>query len=157
MIGSEALLRPLGKLTRMAGHMDRPNIGLALYGGLLGFGAAAFAIWMCGLLEPTKAQNPGLAAYKAPPATVIDYAPANRSPREAVRAVEPAPEPAAETIGSGAPQHQAEVSDLPPQPTKTKEAARPAAPKRQTVVRRSEPRQRNGQFAVQPFFGLFRP
>jgi hypothetical protein len=65
-------------------------ICLGVYGG--------FAIGFHWLMQPTRVQNPGLAAYSPPPKTVVDYTgssfvpPAASAPIAPVALAEPAPQ-----------------------------------------------------------------
>jgi hypothetical protein len=109
---------------------------------------------------PIRAANPGLAAYKPPPAAVVNYGPAKLPAppaHDAVTSLSPGPPtPAKETIGQGitSPVLQPNsVNTAPASMARTKTAA----PKRQRTVRRPDPRQKTNEFAYQPFFGGFRP
>ena len=145
----------------MTRQIDRPNVGLSIYGAVCGVAATAFAAWMYALLAPTKAENPGLAAYKPPPAAIVEYGPATLPPaplREVLTVVDPNPplpsrETAAEPAAPPVLQHPSDVNNAPAVATRTKTAV----PKRQVTVRRNEPRQRTNEFAFQSFFGGFRP
>jgi hypothetical protein len=155
----------------MSHQISHPNLGLAIYGALCCVGVAAFAAWMHGVLQPTSAQNPGLAAYKPPPATIVGYRPAVILPapwREALTVVEIGPEPAgkqaaAEAAGPTVLQHPSDVNhvpvvdNIPVQATTLKEAAKMGSPKRQRSARRNETKPRTNEFAFQPLFGGFRP
>src|SRR5438105_10434943 len=85
--------RTLSAADSMSHQISHPNLGLAIYSALCCcIAVAAFAAWIYGLLQPTRAQNPGLAAYKPPPATIVGYGPAvplPAPPREALMVVEP--------------------------------------------------------------------
>jgi len=154
----------------MSQQINRPNLGLGIYGALCCGGIAVYAFWMYGVLQPTSAQNPGLAAYKPPPATIVGYRPpamVPAAPREALTVIEPGPEPsgkqtAPEAAGSTVLQHPSDVNHVPvvnngpAQATKLKEVAKTDSPKRQRSARRNEPKPKN-EFAFQPFFGVFRP
>jgi hypothetical protein len=155
----------------MSQQISHPNLGLPIYGALCCLGVAAFAVWMYGLLQPTSAHNPGLSAYKPPPATIVGYGPAAILPassREALTVVEPGPEPAgkqraAEAAGSPVLQHPSDVNRVPvvnngpAQATNLKEAAKTGSPKRQRSVRRDVTKPGINEFAFQSFFGGFRP
>jgi hypothetical protein len=62
-------------------------------------------------MQPTRLVNPGLAAYKLPPRTVIAHAPPLKLEREAITPVARV-EPEPETVGASAPQQ--------PEPKKAK-------------------------------------
>jgi hypothetical protein len=155
----------------MSQQISHPNLGVGIYGALCGIGVAAFAFWMYGLLQPTSAQNPGLAAYKPRLAAIVGYGPAAivpAPPREALTVIEPGPEPAgkqtaADAAGSLVLQHPSDVNHvpvvniLPVQATTLKEDAKMGSPKRQRSARRNVTRPRTNELAFQPFFGGFRP
>jgi hypothetical protein len=150
---------------RTAHWMTRTNLGLGIYCGFCVVVAASFAIGMYSLLfQPTKVENPGVAAYKAPPATIVNFAPGSRPPEppsEAFIAVEPRPAPAGkdvgETVGSAVLQSSGDMSTAPVPATNSKPTVKRAGAKRQRSVRRHDPRQRTNEFAFQPFFGGYRP
>jgi hypothetical protein len=115
---------------------------------------------MYALLVPIRADNPGLAAYKPPPAAVINYGPATfppAPPRRALSVVDPNPPLPSKEASEAAPpvlQHPSGVKDA----RATAARVKKAAPKRQAVIRRTDPRQKSNEFAFQPFFGGgFRP
>src|SRR5262249_14740228 len=113
--------------------------------------AACFAFGVYELMQPSCHTNPGLAAYKPPPATVIAYAPPSRSADAAVAAPAPA-EP--ETVGAAeaaAPPAEAKPETKPPAP-EVKEA-KVERPKRQRPARRREYRDPMMNYAAQPFYG----
>jgi hypothetical protein len=57
---------------RMDGTSAAVGVPIAAYG----FGLSLFALWLYYLFQPQYTPNPGLAAYKPPPATVISEMPA---------------------------------------------------------------------------------
>jgi hypothetical protein len=166
MRASEAsLVRSLCDLAgSMARQMNRPTVGLSLYAALCGGGVLAFTVWVAGLLQPTAAQNPGLAAYKPPPGTVIEYVaatPQPQAPHDALILVEPGGGPlgqdsATQTVGISVLQHPIDVKNVPAAATDDGEPAKTARAKRQRSVRQKEPRSKNNQFAFQSLFGIFR-
>jgi hypothetical protein len=96
-------------------------------------------------MQPTRLVNPGLAAYKLPPRTVIAHAPPLKLEREAITPVARV-EPEPETVGASAPQQ--------PEPKKAKAQVKTQSPSR--ALRRpqlAEPL----NYAYQPFFGGYRP
>jgi len=147
----------------MTRHNDHSSLGLSIYVTLCCVGDAAFAVWMYALLVPIRAENPGLAAYKPPPAAVVNYRPATlppAPPRDGLTVVPPNPLLGISDIAVEAParpalQHPADANNAPAVAPR----ARTAAPKRQVTVRRTDPRQKKNEFAFQPFFGGggFRP
>ena len=64
-----------------------------------GAGLIAFALYYS--MQPTRVANPGLAAYKPPPRTVLTYTVPLTLEREATPAAVAASEP--ETVGASAP------------------------------------------------------
>ncbi|HEY7298678.1 MAG TPA: hypothetical protein VH684_12165 [Xanthobacteraceae bacterium] len=146
----------------MTHPIDRPSVGLSIYVTLCCVGATAFALWMYALLVPIRADNPGLTAYKPPPAAVVNYRPAalpSAPPRDALKVADPKPplsskEMSAEVAAAPALQHPGDMKDTRTTAIRMKRAA----PKRQVTVRRNDPRQKRNEFAFQPFFGGgFRP
>jgi hypothetical protein len=95
------------------------------------------------LLQPTRIGNPGVAAYKAPPATIV-------------KAVSPARMMASQSL----PEFIEPIIDTPPaavthptvEPKKVAEV-KPERAKRRQPARRREVRSPRHDFAFQPFFG----
>jgi hypothetical protein len=52
---------------------DGPGVALAIHLSLYSFVFALFALWLYSLMQPKVVPNPGVAAYKPPPGTVISY------------------------------------------------------------------------------------
>ena len=52
---------------------DGLGVALAIHLSLYSFVFAIFALWLYSLLQPKLVPNPGVAAYKPPPGTVISY------------------------------------------------------------------------------------
>src|SRR5262249_46746735 len=90
----------------MHGHPRRRDdslgVALVLYLGLYCAIAGGLAFGVYEWMQPSRRDNPGVAAYKAPPATVLGYAPASRHAEVAV-ATPPAAEPEPETVAAAAP------------------------------------------------------
>jgi hypothetical protein len=92
--------------------------------------AGCFAFALYELLQPTRNSNPGLAAYKPPPATVITHGPPSRvaasSPATIVQPIATADSFASEPETTGRSTHSPEPNptDLPPrrEADKSKEA-----------------------------------
>jgi hypothetical protein len=89
--------------TSMNQHNDRASVGLTIHAGVCCAVVAFFAFGVYRLMQPTRMENPGLAAYKAPPATapITPFAGSGDPVRvameldsEAARAALPAPQPA---------------------------------------------------------------
>jgi hypothetical protein len=56
-------------------RQDADGLGaaLAIYLSLYSFVFVLFALWLYSLMQPKVVPNPGVAAYKPPPGTVISY------------------------------------------------------------------------------------
>jgi hypothetical protein len=92
------------------------GIYLVVYCGV----AACLAFGLYALLQPARVLNPGLAAYKPPPATVVRYDPTFRSesvalPIAPVAAIAPEPE----TRGRSIPQPELQPTVTAPAPPNT--------------------------------------
>jgi hypothetical protein len=80
----------------MAGSSRHQDDGLAtalaIHLGVYCAAGACFALGLYALMQPSRCANPGVAAYKPPPGTVITYAPAPPSrvePSQAASRTEP--------------------------------------------------------------------
>jgi hypothetical protein len=116
-----------------------------------GAGFIAFALYYS--MQPTRVANPGLAADKPPPRTVITSAVPVTLEREAITpAAMAAPE--LETVGAsatvGAPALQL------PEDNKAKSQTKAQSPSRARPVRRPQP-ENPTNYAYQPSFGEHRP
>src|SRR5215469_8800559 len=90
---------------RRSSEEDPDGVAVALAEHLCmycaGAGLIAFALYYA--MQPTRVANPGLAAYRPPPRTVMTYTVPLTFEREAITpAAVPASEP--ETVGASAPQ-----------------------------------------------------
>jgi len=113
-----------------------------------GAGLIAFALYYA--MQPTRVANPGLAAYKPPPRTVMTYTVPFTVEREAIiPAAVAAPEP--ETVGASAPQLREEKKAKP----QAKEQVKAHSPPRARPVRQQPDQPAN--FAYQPSSGEYRP
>ena len=111
-----------------------------------GAGLIAFALYYA--MQPTRVANPGLAAYKPPPRTVMTYTVPLTFEREATTpAAAAAPEP--ETVGASLP----EAKKAKPQ---SKEQVKAQRPPRARPTRPQQPEQPTS-YAYQPSFGEYRP
>ena len=110
-----------------------------------GAGLIAFALYYA--MQPTRVANPGLAAYKPPPRTVMTYTVPLTFEREATTPAAAASEP--ETVGASLP----EVKKAKPQ---VKEQVKAHSPPRARPVPRQQP-DTPANFAYQPSFGEYRP
>lgn len=134
---------------RRSSERDPDSVGVALAEHLCmycaGAGLIAFALYHA--MQPTRVANPGLAAYKPPPRTVITYTGPLTLEREAITpAAAAAAEP--ETVGASAPQL--------PEVKKAKPQVNAHRPPRARPVRQQEP-DHPANFAYQPSFGEYRP
>jgi hypothetical protein len=112
-------------------------------------GAACIAFALYYLMQPTRLTNPGLAAYKPPPRTVITYAVLLRLEREAITpAAVAAPEP--ETVGASA----TAAASTPQLPEVKK--AKPQVKARARPVPPQQP-EHPANYAYQPSSGDYRP
>jgi hypothetical protein len=116
-------------------------------------GAACIAFALYYLMQPTRVANPGLAAYKPSPRTVITYAVPLRLEREAITpAAMAAPEPetvgASAAVGASAPQL--------PEANKAKSQIKAQRPPRARPAPRPQP-ENPTNYAYQPSFGDYRP
>jgi hypothetical protein len=102
-------------------------------------------------MQPTRVANPGLAAYKPPPRTVITYTVPFTVEREAITPADPAAsEP--ETVGASAPQ----LPDVKKAKPQAKEQVKAQRPPRARPVRPQQPEQPTN-YAYRPSFGEYRP
>jgi hypothetical protein len=132
---------------------DGVAIGLAEHFCMYCAGAGFIAFVLYHSMQPTRLVNPGLAAYKPPPRTVITYTVPRTLEREAITpAAMVAPEPetvgASVTVGASAPQL--------PEENKAKSQMKAQSPSRARPVRRPQP-ENPTNYAYQPSFGEYRP
>ena len=123
------------------------SAALVLCLGLYCAVAAGFAFGVYELMQPSRHANPGLAAYKPPPATVIADAPPSRHADTALASAAPA-EP--ETVGAAEVQPPPPAETAPPAPEVKQ--AKVERPKRQRPARRREWRDPMMNYAAQPFY-----
>ena len=132
---------------------DGVTVGLVEHLSLYCAGAACIAFVLYYSMQPTQVANPGLAAYKPPPRTVITSAVPLTLERAAISPVAVvAPEP--ETVGASAP-----VAASPlqlPDAKKGKPQVKAQRPPRARLVRPQQPEQ-PANYAYQPSFGDYRP
>jgi len=116
-------------------------------------GAACIAFALYHLMQPVRVANPGLAAYKPPPRTVITYTVPFTFEREAITpAALAAPE--LETVGASA-----AVAASAPQLPEVKKAKPQVKAQRAPRARPTRPQQPEHptSYAYQPSFGEYRP
>ena len=135
-------------MPRSSRRIDGAAVALAVYLGTVCALTACLALGLYELMQPTRSTNPGLAAYKPPPRTVIDLAspaPAAPLPESSLGSVERP----LETIATLVPERQSEAD-------KTKTELKTKRPKRQRAARRKERRSPMSGYAFQPYFGGYR-
>jgi hypothetical protein len=137
---------------RRSSEEDPDGVAVALAEHLCmycaGAGLIAFALYYA--MQPTRVANPGLAAYKPPPRTVMTYTVPLTFEREATTPAAAASEP--ETVGAAGPQLP-EAKKAKPQ---VKEQVKAQRPPRARPVRQQQP-EHPANFAYQPSFGEYRP
>jgi hypothetical protein len=131
---------------------DGVGVGLAEHFCMYCAGAACIAFALYHLMQPTRLVNPGLAAYKPPPRTIITYAVPLKFEREAITPAALAPE--LETVGASA----AVAASAPqlPEVTKAKPQVKAQRPPRARPVRPQQP-EHPTSYAYQPSFEGYRP
>jgi hypothetical protein len=107
---------------------DGLGAALAIHLSLYSFIFALFALWLYSLMQPKVVPNPGVAAYKPPPGTVISYeAPARLLAQHGqppqLAELPPTPE-ADETTG-----RSVQTVEQAPEPQRVVKAKRPKRPK----------------------------
>src|SRR5262245_9528845 len=145
----------------MARHSrERTNgleAALAIHLGIYCAVAACFALGLYALLQPARYTNPGLSAYKAPPAMVVTYLPSirNADTRSIVAAEA---EAAKAQVAKAA---MARSGTAKPETTKPETAAQEAraetAKRQRAASARRERREPWTRYAEQPMFGGSRP
>jgi hypothetical protein len=146
--GTKRAAARLGCMRRSSDQdSDGVAAGLAIHLCLYCAAAACFAFGLYYLMQPTQLINPGLAAYKPPPRTVIAHAPPLKLEREAITPVARV-EPEPETVGVSTPQ--------PPEAKKPKPQMKARSESRPRPARRTQPTEPTN-YAYQPFFGGYRP
>ena len=145
---------PLGCMRRSSDRdPDGVTIALAEHFCMYCAAAGLIAFALYHLMQPTRVVNPGLAAYKPPPRTVITYAAPLKFEREAITpAALAAPE--LETVGASA----AVAASAPqlPEVTKAKPQVKAQRPPRARPVRPQQP-EHPTSYAYQPSFEGYRP
>ena len=128
----------------MSQHIDRAGIGLAIHAGFCCAVVALFALGIYGLMQPTRMENPGLAAYKPPPDTapITPFAGSGDPVRVAMEL-----DPEAAGAALTAPQQALKAKTL-KAPVKTA--------KRQRLAHARERRDWMRAYAFQPLFGAYR-
>jgi hypothetical protein len=113
-----------------------------------GAGLIAFALYYA--MQPTRVANPGLAAYKPSPRTVMTYTVPLTFEREATTPAAAASEQ--ETVGASAPQ----LPEVKKAKSQAKEQAKAQRPPRARPVRQQQP-DHPADFAYRPSSGEYRP
>jgi hypothetical protein len=139
---------------RGSSERDPDGVGVALAEHLCmycaGAGLIAFALYYS--MQPTRVANPGFAAYKPPPGTVLTYAVPVTLEREAITHAAVAPE--LETVGVSA-TATASAPQL-PEVKKAKPQVKAQRPPRARPVRPQQP-EHPANYAYQSSFGDYRP
>jgi hypothetical protein len=126
-------------------YRDGLPVALAIHLGIYCAVASMVALGVYELMQPTRIPNPGLAAFKPPPATVMTYVPGlvpNPEVTTAAASLQVAPE--TDGVADRAPVAEAK----PPKPE-----ARAERPKRSRSVQRPERRDPMRDFAARQYFG----
>ena len=152
--GTKRMAAPLGCMRRSSERdPDGVAVGLAEHFSMYCAGAGLIAFVLYHSMQPTRVVNPGLAAYKPPPRTVITYAAPLKFEREAITpAALAAPE--LETVGASA----AVAASAPqlPEVTKAKPQVKAQRPPRARPLRPQQP-EHPTSYAYQPSFEGYRP
>ena len=140
---------------RRSSERDPDGVGVALAEHFCMYcaGAGVIAFVLYHSMQPTRLVNPGLAAHKPPPGTVITYTVPLRLEREGITpAAVVAPEP--ETVGASA---AVDASALQlPEENKAKPEVKAQSPSPARPVRRPQP-ENSTNYAYQPSPGDYRP
>jgi hypothetical protein len=133
-------------------RIDGAALGLALYVGTCCTVTAGFGFGLYELLQPRRVENLGLAAYKPPPAAVIEFVGMAGYARAAEAELEPEPmpaaiEPVAETPDPLAPKLQI---------AREIRKAKPQSSKRLRAAHRKQRRDPMMGYAFQPSSGRYR-
>ena len=139
----------------MAGSSRHQSDGLAaalaIHLGVYCAAGACFALGLYALMQPSRSANPGVAAYKPPPGTVITYAPPSRvQPSQGARRTEPVAAaaltvPETETTGRSTHDMTLETADRSAVGAEPRATNAPRPPKPKTKPRRevsAEPTER---------------
>lgn len=148
-------VNPMGRAS-IAGcsrrHIDGATVALAIYAVICCTVTVCLALGLYESMQPRRFANPGLAAYKPPPGTIINLvglAPPAPRPEIITASIEPPVDPPAQAL---------EISVLPPQVEPKSTNAKPERPKRPRaahVKRRPDPMMGHALmgYAFQPSFG----
>jgi hypothetical protein len=139
-------------------HIDGAPVALTIYAVVCCAVTVCLALGLYELMQPRRFANPGLAAYKPPPGTVINLvgvAPPAPAPEITTESIEP-PAPEITTASTEPPAQTLDISASQRQ-TKPKTAnAKPERPKRQRAARLKQRRDPMMGYAFQPSFGSYR-
>ena len=124
-------------------HIDGATVALAIYAVICCTVTVCLALGLYELMQPRRIANPGLAAYKPPPGTIINL----------VGLAPPAPRPEIITTSMEPPAQALEISVLQPQVESKSTNARPERPKRQRAAHVKRRRDPMMGYAFQPSFG----
>ena len=150
--GTKALRQ---RFASMAGHLsqsDGLDAALAIHLGLYCMAAGCFALGLFLLLQPSRSANPGLAAYKPPPATVMTFAEVSRTaPAEASILMG-----GSEQAAAAKPETTGMAASAGNEIKKSEPDVKPTSSKRPRAAARKQRRNPMMDYAAQPFGG-FRP
>lgn len=134
-------------MPRVTGYrqLRSENLLLGIYLLIFCVVMGCFCIWFYGLMQPERYPNPGIAAYKPPPATVIVY-PHQPRPKDEVDATV-----AADTLIES---EQEATEEKAPQSTEVKSSrqSKTVSPKRHHAALPRQAHNPMTDFAAQPFF-----
>ena len=128
-------------------HIDGATVALAIYAVICCTVTLCLALGLYELMQPRRIANPGLAAYKPPPGTIINLvglAPPAPRPEIITASIEPPVDPPAQAL---------EISVLQPQVEPKSTNAKPERPKRQRAAHVKRRRDAMMGYAFQPSFG----
>jgi hypothetical protein len=144
-----------GMVGNVPSRRDGLDASLAIHLALYCAVAGCFALVLYFLLQPSRSANPGLAAYKPPPATVLPASVASLADGAAQppARVASVPQPIA-----AAPEVEATDVSAPRQSDakQTERHVKPVKPKRPRTASRKQRRNPLMDYAAQPF-GAYRP
>jgi hypothetical protein len=136
---------------RRSSDEDPDGVAVALVKHLCmycaGAGLIAFALYYS--MQPTRVANPGLAAYKPPPRTVMTYTVPLTLERGAITPAVAGPEP--ETVGTSAPQLPDVKKAKPQVKEQAKEQVKTHSPPRARPVRPQQP-EHPSNYAYRPMY-----
>jgi hypothetical protein len=131
------------------GQSDGLEVALAIHLGIYCAAAACFALGLYALLQPSRHPNPGLSAYKPPPAMVVTYLPSVRNGRDPVPFTTVEADTAKPETAKPETAKRAQADAQKP----AQEATAEAAKRQRAASVRKEKREIRAEYAAQPVFG----